>query len=161
MYINLLQIIKNPFQVHRFTLPNPTYIVFRHFSPIQHSKLLHFSTFSKRQYTKKEIPCILKYSWLCNDVGVLQYVQTELPTFLRGINLGLSWRGQELKILYQTSQSNAKNWQCKNNSRAASSSNTKGKVPEVIAIGLNLRLLFQEPFWPEHFWVFPVGWVVS
>jgi len=103
----------------------------------------------------------LKGPWLCNNSGVLQYVQTELSTFLCGVDLWLSGRRQELEILYQTSQSNAKNWQCKNNSRTAPSPNSKWKVPEIIAIGLNLGLLFQEPLWPEFFRVFPVGRVVG
>lgn len=92
---------------------------------------------------------------------MLQDVQTELPTLSCGVKFGLSRRREELKILNQTSNCDTKNWQSKNDSRAASSSNTEREVPEVIAIGLNLGLLLQESLWPELFWFFPLGRVVS
>ena len=102
----------------------------------------------------------LTWPWLCDNGRVFEYVQTKLAPFLSGIKLVLSWGRQELKILDQTPQSDAKNGQCKDNSRAAPPPNTKGKVPEVIAIGLYFRLFLQEPLRPELLGVLPVSRVV-
>lgn len=88
-------------------------------------------------------------------------MQAELSTFLSGINLGLSRGRQELEILHQTSQSNAKDRQGKNDSRATPPPNSEWKIPEIIAICLNLRLLLQESFGPVLFRVLPVGRVVG
>ena len=103
----------------------------------------------------------LKWPWLCHNGGMLEYVQAKLPSFLTGVNLGLARGRQELKVLDQTSQSDGKNRQCKNDSGATPSANPKGKVPKVIAIGFHMQLLLQEPLWPELLWLLPVCRVVG
>lgn len=92
---------------------------------------------------------------------MLEYVQAKLPSFLTSVNLGLARGRQELKVLDQTSQSDGKNRQCKNDSGATPSANPKGKVPKVIAIGFHMQLLLQEPLWPELLWLLPVCRVVG
>lgn len=92
---------------------------------------------------------------------MFQYVQTKLPSFLCSIKLGLSRRRQELKILHQTPQSDAKQRQSKDDSRAAPPPNTERKVPEVIPISLHFGLLLQEPLRPELFRVLPMSRVVG
>ncbi|KAI8016535.1 hypothetical protein LOK49_LG05G01540 [Camellia lanceoleosa] len=92
---------------------------------------------------------------------MLQNVHAELPFLLSSINLRLSRRRQQLKILHQPPQSNTQNRQSKYHPRAAPPTNTERKVPEVISIGLNLSLLFQEPLRPKLFWFLPAFWVVG
>lgn len=66
-----------------------------------------------------------KRSWFHNNGWVLQNVQAELPPLLRSIELRLArWR-QELEILDQTPNSDAKNRQSKDDSGATSPSNAK------------------------------------
>lgn len=88
-------------------------------------------------------------------------MQAELSTFLGCVNLRLSWWRQELKILHQTPQSNAENWQGQDDSGAAPSADAERKVAEVIAVGLDLGFLLQEALGAELLRVLPVGRVVG
>ncbi|KAK3226491.1 hypothetical protein Dsin_006353 [Dipteronia sinensis] len=79
----------------------------------------------------------------------------------KGVNLRLSWWRQEVKILHQTSNSNTKDWQCKDDSGAASLSDSEREVTEVIPVGFDLGLLYQEPLGPKLLGVLPVRGVVG
>lgn len=92
---------------------------------------------------------------------MLQNVEAELPSLLRGVDLRLPRGRQQLEVLHEAAQRDAENRQRKDDPRAAPPPNPEGEVPKVVAVGLDLSLLLQEPLGPELFGLLPVGRVVG
>ncbi|CAA6661880.1 unnamed protein product [Spirodela intermedia] len=84
---------------------------------------------------------------LGNDGGVGKDVHAELATFLGGVDLVLARRRQQFEVLHQAAN--------------VPPAGAEGEKAEVVAVGLHLGLLLQEPLRPEFLRLLPVVGVIG
>ncbi|CAL4960732.1 unnamed protein product [Urochloa decumbens] len=91
----------------------------------------------------------LELSRLAHDGGVLQDVEAELSPLLRGVDLVLPGRRQQLEVLDEPSDGDTDDGEREDDPGAAPAPDAEGQVPEVVAVGLDVLLLLEESLGPE------------
>ncbi|RWW55129.1 hypothetical protein BHE74_00038249 [Ensete ventricosum] len=98
---------------------------------------------------------------LADDGGVLQYVEAELAALLGGVHLVGPRRRKKLEVLHKATEGDAEDGEREDDAGAAPAAHAEGQVPEIVAVGLHLGFLRQEPLRPELLRVLPVGGIVG